>query len=437
MPKDRQLLVLFVVAVGIFGCARGAAPPAADFAARLPSGTRAILRYALGDELAAFEPQLGKCGMHIGHDLVIEAAVAEPLDVRAEAAGALTAKQIACLLGSTVDVDGAMRASGVTVSDRPGGGVQVAFGTPSGPPAPPPALVDRYRALAARASAASGVFVASLDPDGVGPVSIRATWDRQRGVEIVIDLPRADDARSLAEGMRLLFAAERLAVRTEGATVVATFTAVDPARIKASYLESFTIPSASMDPALLPGDHIYAAKGPYAAAARGAVIVYEDPLRPGTKLIKRIVGIPGDRVALRGGVLHVNGREAGKQKVEGDCRSTTVDDATGMTSQAKCTRYTETVDGARWDIIETAGGHQRDLPDYGGGCPPDMPRDPAGCVVPAGKIFVLGDNRMNSLDSRIFGPLPMTSIVGRVVVIWYSYAPDAGVRWRRVGKPVQ
>jgi len=136
-------------------------------------------------------------------------------------------------------------------------------------------------------------------------------------------------------------------------------------------VQAFYIPSGSMEPTLRVGDRILVAKFYYRLAPiqRGDVIVFRYPLNPGKDFVKRVVGLPGDTVELRSGVVLVNGRPR--------------PDLTPAHGEASCPQ------------------------DYG---PKKV--DPA-------HLFVMGDNRCNSEDSRFFGLVPVRNVVGKAVVVYW------------------
>lgn len=166
------------------------------------------------------------------------------------------------------------------------------------------------------------------------------------------------------------------------------------------------IPSASMRPTLLEGDVVlvnrlaYDLKLPLTDVVllplgeprRGDVVTFSSPAG-GTRLIKRIVGLPGDRIAMQDGVLILNGEALGHR----DRHSAGETVAPGWVVDA--VRATETLDG-RAHALQL-------LPAWGGR------RDFAELTVPAGHYFMLGDNRDNSEDSRVIGPVPREKLIGR------------------------
>jgi signal peptidase I len=162
-----------------------------------------------------------------------------------------------------------------------------------------------------------------------------------------------------------------------------SLTFVDAAVLRASYVQAFRIPSASMVPTLLPGDsfivdkHVYARREPQA----GDVVVLRHPEIAEALLVRRIIARPGERVDYQGGHIRVNGRALPGSE----------------------TRY---------------------------GTPPTE--------VGAGHHFMLGDNIDRARDSGIWGSIPRNAILGRVMFIYSSVDPRSGhARKERKGRPVK
>jgi signal peptidase I len=154
---------------------------------------------------------------------------------------------------------------------------------------------------------------------------------------------------------------------------------------------------------------------------RGDVAVFRFPLAPSTNYIKRVIGVPGDRVVYKEKRLTING-----QPVElTDPRP--YFSAHLAEPPGEVQRVAETVNGTRHDILLTA------RPDYGS----------FDIVVPPGQYFAMGDNRDHSNDSRVWGYVPDENLVGRAFLIWFSLdtvTPDRWfwqrILWSRIGDSI-
>ncbi len=199
--------------------------------------------------------------------------------------------------------------------------------------------------------------------------------------------------------------------------------------------EPFNIPSGSMIPSLLVGDYLFVSKYSYGYSKhtvalgfdvfdgrvlgsmpeRGDVAVFKLPLDNRTDYIKRIVGLPGDRVQVIDGVLHLNGEPVKRDRIE-DHRVGEV-----LGTAVTVPQYVETLPGGRTHrIIEQSGdqGALDNTPVY---------------VVPPDHVFAMGDNRDNSQDSRVLnsvGFIPMENLVGRAEFIFFSL--EEGTRFWEV-----
>lgn len=185
-------------------------------------------------------------------------------------------------------------------------------------------------------------------------------------------------------------------------------------------VEPFKIPSGSMLPSLYIGDYILVNKFAYGIRIpvlnkkviatgepeRGDVMVFRYPEDPSIDYIKRVIGLPGDQIAYFKKVLYVNGkpvtREFSKQY-----------DGPG---QARANEYIEKLDGAEHAMLLMPG-----RPDGRG----------VKYIVPEGMYFVMGDNRDNSRDSRVWGFVPDRNLVGKAFMIWMHWSDDAN--WGRIG----
>jgi signal peptidase I len=184
--------------------------------------------------------------------------------------------------------------------------------------------------------------------------------------------------------------------------------------------QTFVMPTGSMLPALESGDVFVIAPG--APIERGAVVVHAAP--PGSRqlapLLKRVVAVGGDTVEVRDGRLLLNGESAPGEELAGAC-TYWAPDGSGDWVERACRARTETLGSVTYRVY----------------CTPDQPcGDVAKVKVPPGHVFVLGDHRDNSAVSRVYGPVPEASILGRARWIYFSIGPH-GVRTERVGMRVE
>lgn len=171
---------------------------------------------------------------------------------------------------------------------------------------------------------------------------------------------------------------------------------------RSTFADHYHVPSGSMEPSLMPGDHVLVSKSAYGyripftqqvflsgdAPARGDVAIFDSP-QDGVRLIKRVVAVAGDEVAVRNGKVVINGH-----------------------SRSQPGQKFEQYDGVRVPLnLEHGGG-------------PNL----APVRVPPGHVLVLGDHRGNSKDGRFFGFVPAESLYGRAKgVFWRS---STGPTWK-------
>jgi signal peptidase I len=186
--------------------------------------------------------------------------------------------------------------------------------------------------------------------------------------------------------------------------------------------QNFVIPSSSMASTLLAGDHVVVERETLAPVAkwagfmhyrevrRGDIVVFYKPTEEANGehmfVVKRVIGIPGDRIHLRNGIVYLNGvaqDEPEAAKPTSANYDPYVDDFPSVSPS------TEPGVTAEWSASLPAHMQGRDL------------------VVPAGNYFVMGDNRTNSMDSRFWGFLPRQNILGRpLLVYWSIVTPESG-----------
>lgn len=174
-------------------------------------------------------------------------------------------------------------------------------------------------------------------------------------------------------------------------------------------VQPFRIPSGSMEPTLMVGDFLLVDKQvtvdpegpslllPKPVIHRGDIIVFYYPVDPAMHLVKRVVGLPGDHIRLRGGHVQINGRA--------------IDEPYAVYRPSGPDNFRDNfprLESADPEIDSRWWVRMRKLVDNGE------------LIVPSGNYFVLGDNRNDSEDSRYWGFVPQSNIVGRPLVIYFS-----------------
>ncbi|HEY3358851.1 MAG TPA: signal peptidase I [Polyangia bacterium] len=204
--------------------------------------------------------------------------------------------------------------------------------------------------------------------------------------------------------------------------------------LRAFVVEAFTIPSGSMIPTLQVGDDIFVAKAAYglrvplteralfvwSRPSRGDVVVFSHP-QDGQDIIKRVVALGGDTVMLRRGILYVNGAAVPTQAMDGPCTYRDFLEMDQKWEERACEARIEALGDRRYVTYTAPGAHQRDFGPV---------------QVARGEVFMMGDHRDDSNDSRFFGTVPVGLIKGRALVVWWSRGGPDGVRWNRLGHPV-
>lgn len=194
--------------------------------------------------------------------------------------------------------------------------------------------------------------------------------------------------------------------------------------IRTLLFQPFSIPSGSMRPTLLEGDYLFVTKWAYgyskhslpyspaifsgriwgAEPKRGDVVVFKFPPNPSVDYIKRVIGLPGDRIQMKGGQLFINDQAVAREKV-------------GQIDNPDITEVTRPVDVYRETLPNGVTYDTLDLTSNGIG---DNTRE---FKVPEGHYFMMGDNRDNSSDSRFqVGMVPNENLVGRANIIFFSIA---------------
>ena len=200
--------------------------------------------------------------------------------------------------------------------------------------------------------------------------------------------------------------------------------------VRTFLFQPFNIPSRSMEPVLLVGDHLFVSKYAYGYSRyalpfqsgpvsfrlfaqppeRGDVVVFRPVRQNDTDYIKRVIGLPGDTIQVKGGQLYINGEYVPKAFAQDQIwRETLPNGKTHL----------------MLDLVPNAVGD--DTPIF---------------TVPKAHVFVMGDNRDNSMDSRFMsyiGFVPMNNLIGRAEMIYFSIDWNQGwqIRWRRIGSLIE
>jgi len=218
--------------------------------------------------------------------------------------------------------------------------------------------------------------------------------------------------------------------------------------IRTLLFQPFNIPSGSMKATLLIGDYLFVSKYSYGYShfslplspalfsgriagvepTRGDVVVFRLPREDSTDYIKRIIGLPGDRIQMRDGMLHINGTPVKRERV-----NDFVDDENGSAEHVR--RWRETLpNGVSYQTLDLQdNGFLDNTQEY---------------LVPPGHYFMMGDNRDNSTDSRVpperqgVGYVPFENLVGKAQIIFFSIGDGEpawhiwnwpwSVRWSRL-----
>lgn len=195
--------------------------------------------------------------------------------------------------------------------------------------------------------------------------------------------------------------------------------------IRAFFIEFYAVPSGSMLPGVKNGDYILVNKLSYGLRipvnnqrfiqtwepARGDVAVFQYPQTPSIAYIKRIIGLPGDKITYQGKELFINGKLQPKEHVG---------------------KYPFEVDGTTLHLSKVNSGASYWILENQG-----QPGVDGSWVVPAGSYFVMGDNRDGSDDSRAWGFVKDRHLLGKAFIVFFSVEKGKGIDWQRIGESIK
>jgi signal peptidase I len=202
--------------------------------------------------------------------------------------------------------------------------------------------------------------------------------------------------------------------------------------LRSFVVEAYQIPSGSMIPTLEVGDHIFVNKliygvripfteiklaTHYRQPRRGEIIVFTHPVGHDQDLIKRVVAVGGDEVEMRDNVVYVNGVATARHD-DGNRHYFDFDEGTNQWVERDAEAFDQSIGKAAFTTLQD---------------PKAQPWRFGPVRVPDGKLFVMGDNRDNSSDSRYWGFVPLNLVRGRAMVVWWSHGEPEGIRFGRFG----
>ena len=195
--------------------------------------------------------------------------------------------------------------------------------------------------------------------------------------------------------------------------------------VRQHQVEPFRIPSRSMEPSVRQGDVIWADKryncpGCPQGVHRGDIAIFAYPNDRSLRYIKRVIGLPGDHIQLKDRQVRVNGQTLQRQAPTPE----------GTVIEGIGERHWQ----VQWVEPVADAGPATDLAPLNRAR--TAPVTELQLTVPDGQVFVLGDNRLLSTDSRNFGTVPMQDILGRARQVWFS-SDSQGVRWGRLGQVLE
>lgn len=413
---------VFALLGSLCGCHRGAAPvvvsrqspeSTASFARRAPAHTRFLIRASAGLDAQLLAPYLPECDFKQVVIEQLELAFAQPAELRLDLRGKLPLATADCVLEGLRQRE-ALGTWKLRATPLPGGVRIATDGGVADGRGGSALLTQRFEELT---SSARYAFVADIAPGG-GLLEARSL--EHGGAEVRIGLPTPVEASAAAQWLTAAVVASRdgtlrkLSATSRASSLIVRSPTADARLallIKQELLEIFRTSSESMQPTLLPGDNVVVLKPRHdRAPERGDLVAFASPRDESQVFIKRVIGVAGDRIELDGHQLRINGAPL----------------PTALDTQSSLAESPGGAEGQLWR--ETLGKHEyRTWHDDDA-----SPAEPLDVTVEPESVFVLGDNRDQSFDSRHFGTVPLKLLRGRAVLVWLSLDGN-GPRWERSG----
>jgi signal peptidase I len=216
-----------------------------------------------------------------------------------------------------------------------------------------------------------------------------------------------------------------------------------PLLIRTFLFQPFNIPAGSMKPTLFVGDYIFVSKFSYgynrysfpfspplalisgrifaSEPERGDLVVFRLPRDPTVDYVKRVIGMPGDRIQMIEGLLHINGTPVKRERIDDFIET----EEGNLTTRIK--QWRETLpNGVSYSTLDLVGnGFYDNTKEY---------------RVPSGHYFMMGDHRDNSTDSRVetaVGYVPAENLIGRVQIVFWSVDQKGHIRSERIASKVR
>ncbi|MBT4885106.1 MAG: signal peptidase I [Legionellales bacterium] len=200
--------------------------------------------------------------------------------------------------------------------------------------------------------------------------------------------------------------------------------------IRSFIIQPYVVPTGSLEPTIQPGDFIIVSQYSYGIRVpilgdtifavnkpqRGEIALFRWPQNKDILFIKRVIGIPGDHIVYKNKTLYINGKTMEQNFIANDYKLENSGDIVMITKKQE-------------DLL----GHKHEIQQYAN----TLDNNTIDITVPEGQYFMMGDNRDNSSDSRVWGMVPDKNFVGKAQNIWLSINTNSfGIMWDRIGNKI-